>query len=83
MIAQYIRALEEAQQQATRASMPITDATLAMISTKAMLASQRFPTTNDKWEELGKSSQTWGKCKELYKKAYKQLMVKRQASGGA
>ena len=41
--------------------MPITDATLVMIYTKAMLGRQRFPTTNDKWEEIGKSSQTWGK----------------------
>ena len=49
-IAQYVRALEEAQQQAARAGMPITDATLVMIATKAMLATQLLPTTNNKWE---------------------------------
>ena len=48
-IDQYIQALEEAQQQAARVGMPITDATLVMIATKVMLATQRFPTTNDKW----------------------------------
>ena len=53
-ISQYIRELEEAQKQAARAGMPITDATLVMIATKAMLATQRFPTTNEKWEELGR-----------------------------
>ena len=62
--------------------MPIKDATLVMIDTKAMLATQRFPTTNEKWEELGRSAQTWGKWKELYKKSEKQSRVKRQAAGG-
>ena len=63
--------------------MPITYATLFMIATKAMLASQRFRMTNEEWEEIGKSSQTWGKWKELYKKAEKQAGVKFQAAGGS
>ena len=70
-IDQYIRALEEAQQQDARVGMPITDATLFMIKTKAMLANQRFTTTRNKWEELGRSAQKWGKWKEIYKKAEK------------
>ena len=57
-IAQYIRAPEEVQQQATRAGMTITDETLFMITTKVMLATQQFPTTNKKLEELGRSAQT-------------------------
>ena len=69
LIAQYIRALEEAQQQSARAGITITDATLVMIFTKAILATQRFPTTNKIWEELRRSAQTWGKWKDLYKKA--------------
>ena len=81
-ISQYIRALEEAQQQAERSFVPITNATLVMISAKAVLESQHFPMTNKKWEELGKYSQTWGKWKEIYKKSDKQAMVKRQAVGG-
>ena len=81
-IAQYIRALKEEQQQAARDIMTTTNATLVIISTEAMLASQHLPTTNDKWEELRKSLQTWGKWKELYKKADKQVMVKRQAAVG-
>ena len=48
LIAQYIRALEEAQQQAARSGMAILDATLVMIATKTMLASQHLPTTNEK-----------------------------------
>ena len=66
-IAQYIRALVEAQQKTARAGMPITDTQLVMISTKAMLATQQFPTTNEKWEELGRSAQTRGQWKELLK----------------
>ena len=68
-IAQYIRVSEEAQQQSARVSMTITDATLVMISTKAMLENQCFPTTNKKWETLGRSAQTWGKWKERYNKS--------------
>ena len=52
-IAQYIWAIEEAQQEAARAVIPITDATLVMIATKAMLATHRFQTKDEKWEELG------------------------------
>ena len=46
LIAQYIRALGEAQQQAARAGMPIMYATLVMIATKAMLTTHWFPTKN-------------------------------------
>ena len=73
---------EEAKKQASRAGMPILDATLVMIATKEMIVTQRFPTTNEKWEELGRSGQTWDKWKELYKKSEKQARVKRQAAGG-
>ena len=70
-IFQYIWAIEEAQQQAARVGMSITYAKLFMISKKVMRATQRFPTTNDKWEELGISTQTWGKWKDMYKKSEK------------
>ena len=76
LIDQYNRALEEAQKQAAGARMSITDATLVMISTKTMIATHQFPTTNEKWDDLGRSAQTWGKCKKLYKKLKKQARVK-------
>ena len=62
--------------------MPITDETLVMIATKAMLATHRFPTTNKKWEELGRYVQPWVKWKDLYKKSEKKSRVKLQAAGG-
>ena len=81
-IAQYIWVLKEAHQKATRAGTTITYVTPAMIDTKAMLATHHLPRTNEKWEELGRSAQTWGKRKQLYKKSEKQSRVKRQAEGG-
>ena len=53
-----------------------------MIASKEMLATQRFPTTNNKWGELRRYVHTWGKWKELYKKADKKSKVKRQDPGG-
>ena len=43
MIPQYIEALEDAQQQAKRANMPIDDATLVMYVTRVMLSTERNP----------------------------------------
>ena len=40
-IPQYIKALENAQQQAKRAKMPIDDATIVMYTTRAMLSTER------------------------------------------
>ena len=48
LIAQYIRALKKAQQKDARSGMSTTDATLVMIATKAMLATRRSPTINEK-----------------------------------
>ena len=62
--------------------MPITNATLVMVATKAILATQHFPATNEKWKEFGKYAHTWGKWKELYKKAEKKARVEHQAAGG-
>ena len=45
-ISQYMQALKEMQHQAARADMPIKDATLVMIATKAMLATHWFSTIN-------------------------------------
>ena len=81
-IAQYILALEDAQKQAERAEQPITNAYLAMIATKAMLGSQRFPTADDAWEDLDKADRTWAKWKEVYKKADRKAKVRHKATDG-
>ena len=60
-IPQYVEAMEDAQKQAARARMPIADATLVMIATKAMLSTGRFPKADDLWEELDKPDRKWPK----------------------
>ena len=72
-IEKYIRSLEEAQQQSARVGVPIT---------KSMIATHWFPATDEKWEEIERYAQTWGKWKDLYKKAEKQSRVKRWVVGG-
>ena len=46
-IPHYIEALEDTQQQAKRAKVPIDDATLVMYATRAMLSTERYPRAND------------------------------------
>ena len=53
-----------------------------MIAMKAILETYWLPTTNENWEELGISDQTWVKWKDLYNKEEKQARVKRQAADG-
>ena len=47
----YINTLEDAQKQSGRSRDKIPDAQLLLISTTAMLSTQRFPSENDKWED--------------------------------
>ena len=51
-IAEYIEALKDAQRKAKRANNPISDEYLVMVATKAMMGSQRFPRSDDNWEDL-------------------------------
>ena len=58
-IPQYIDALEKAQKQAERAEIPIADATLVMMSTKAMLETDHYPKADGVWEGLSKKERKW------------------------
>ena len=62
-IPHYIEALEDTQQQAKRAKMPIDDATLVMYATRAMLSIERYPKANDLWEDLNRANRTWKEWK--------------------
>ena len=46
-ILDYINMLEDAQKQAGRAGRTITDKTLLLFATTAMLTTERYPITND------------------------------------
>ena len=46
---------------------PITDASLMLIATNAMLKTGDFPRTTNRWEELDDTVQTWDAWKTAYK----------------
>ena len=50
-IPEYINMLEDAQKQAGRDGRTIADETLLLFATTAMLTTERFPITNDDWED--------------------------------
>ena len=50
-IPEYINMLEDAQRQAGRAGRAISDDTLLLFASTAMLTSERFPRANDAWED--------------------------------
>ena len=55
----YIKKLEDAQKQSNRAGNPITDPTLLLFAANAMLLTDRFPRSNEIWEDLPSDDQTW------------------------
>ncbi len=83
-VPEYINALEDAQDLWSRADKtnPITDGTLVLYASTAFLANQRFPRTNERWEELPKSCKTWAKWKEIYKDAHAKAKVITKAQHG-
>ena len=50
-IPEYINMLEDAQKQAGRDGRTIADETILLFATTAMLTTERFPITNDDWED--------------------------------
>ena len=47
-----------------------------------MLPTERFPCTNDDWEDRAESYKTWENWKEAYKKAHAKARIKAQANEG-
>ena len=47
-----------------------------------MLTTERFPRTNDDWEDRAESDKTWENWKEAYKKAHAKSRIKAQANEG-
>ena len=58
-IPEYINILEDAKRQAGRAGRTITDETLLLFASTAMLTSERFPRSNDDWEDRAERDKTW------------------------
>ena len=47
-----------------------------------MLATGRFPRTNNDWEDRAESDKTWENWKEAYKKAHAKARIKAKANEG-
>ena len=60
---EYINEIEDAQEKAERANNPINATTLIIIATKMMISTEKFPQSNEDWEELDVSQRTWARCK--------------------
>jgi hypothetical protein len=58
-IPEYILLLEDAQCKAARACPPITNQTLTVLASTALLAADTFPCTTELWEELDPANKTW------------------------
>ena len=82
-IPEYINMLEDAQRQAGRAGRAISNETLLLFASTAMLTSERFPGANDAWEDRAEVDKTWAAWKLAYKQAHAKARVKAQAHGGS
>ena len=82
-ILEYINSLEAARKKSKRGTgnPPITDKTLLLIATNAMLKTGAHPRTTDKWEDLDAAAQTWNAWKTAYKTANMKERVRRLATG--
>ncbi len=58
-IPKYIFLLEDAQCKAARACLPVTDQTLTVLASTALLAADTFPRTTELWKKKGPANKTW------------------------
>ena len=75
--------IEDAQKQAGQSGRTIADETLLLFESTEMLTTERYPLSNNDWEDRAKDKKTWSHWKTCYKKAHKNARVKAQASKGA
>ena len=75
--------LEDAQRQASRAGRNITDDTLLLFASTAMLTSERISRANDDWEYRAKQDKTWATWILTYKQSHTNVRVKAQATKGS
>ena len=75
--------LEDARRQDGRAGRTITDETLLLFASTAMLTNERFLRANDDCEESAERENTWSQWKTTYKNSHAQARVKAQANDGS
>ncbi len=69
-IPEYINMLKDAQRKLARAHLPMDERQLLAIASTAVLASQHYPRTTDKWEALAPAQKTWAIWKTKYRVAH-------------
>ncbi len=82
-IFKYIFLLEDAQPKAVRARLPITDQTLTVPTSTALLDADTFPCTTELFKELVPANKTWAAWKTAYLAAHKKRANCLCATGGA
>jgi hypothetical protein len=82
-IPEYIFLLEDVQCKAARAHLSITDQTLTVLTSTALLAADTFPCTTELWEELDPADKTWAAWKTAYLAAHKKRANRLIPTGGA
>jgi hypothetical protein len=82
-IPEYIFLLVEVQCKAARARLPVTDQTLTILASTALLAADTVPCTTELWEELDPVDKTWAAWKTTYLAPHKKRANRLQATGGA
>jgi hypothetical protein len=83
IIPKYIQLLEDAQRKAARAGLFVTNQTLTILASTALLATDTFPRTTILWEELAPTDKTWPAWKAAYLEAHKPRANRLRATGGA
>jgi hypothetical protein len=82
-IPEYIFLLEDNQCNAARACLPVTNQTLTVLASTALLVADTFPRTTKIQEELDPANKTWATWKTAYLAAYKKRANRLCATGGA
>jgi hypothetical protein len=73
--------MEDAQNKAKRANMPIADVELVMMALVAVLVAQHFSREVDDWEGLPAINRTWRAWKVAFRLAHIKRQRQLQASG--
>ena len=82
-IPEYIFLIEDTQHIAARACLPVTNQTLTVLASTALLVADTFPRTTELWEELDPADKTWAAWKTAYLAAHKKRANRLCATGGA
>jgi hypothetical protein len=82
-IPEYIFLLEDAQRKTARACLPVTNQTLTILASTALLAADTSPHNNELWKDLDPADKTWAAWKIAYLAAHKKRANCLCATGGA